>query len=176
MQDNLETRLLTTSFGHELGRITDMSSFPSGFGAAGIDLIGRSDRIAKVVHRAESRYMGGPYDEHIKDMLILYQQIRSAVEQEYGIRFQARIRDPASITLHDVVEDDRGIKELRDKLRAIRSNGGSAESQGVGNFVIGMIKGQREKIVNSLYREMLGSIQSLSRDGKDVSGLGFEDR
>ena len=87
MQDDLEMRVLRTSFGHELGRIASMSFFPSGFGAAEIALIDHSDRIAKAVHRAESRYMGGPYDEHIKDMLILYQQIRAAVGQEYSIRF-----------------------------------------------------------------------------------------
>ncbi len=173
MQGDLET-VLRTSFGHELGRIASMSFFPSGFGAAEIALIDNSDRIAKEVHRDESRYMGGPYDEHIKDMLILYQQIRVVLEQEYGIRLQARIRDLVSIILHDVVEDDHGISELRDKLRAIKSNGGGAESQDAGGFVISVIKGQREKIVNRLHSEMLGSIRSLSSDGKDVSGLGLE--
>ncbi|MEK6876429.1 MAG: hypothetical protein AABX63_03390, partial [Nanoarchaeota archaeon] len=174
MQDDLETRVLRTSFGHKLGRIASMGLVPSGFGAAEIALIDHSDMVTKEVHIGESRYMGGPYDEHVKDMLILYQQIGAAVEQEYGIRLQARIRDPLSIIPHDVVEDDQGIKELRDALRAIKSNGSSAESQDGENSIIGMIKEQREKIVNSLYRDMLGSIQSLSRDGKDVSGLGLE--
>lgn len=174
MQDDLEKRVLRTPFGYEFGRIASMSFFPSGLNVAEIALIDHSDMVAKEVHRDESRYMGGPYDEHVKDMLILYQQIRATAEQEYGIRIQARIRDLVSIILHDVVEDDRGINELRYKLRDIKSNGGGAESQGVGSFVISMIKGQREKIVNRLYSEMLGSIQSLSRDGKDVSGLSLE--
>jgi len=174
MQGDLETRVLRTSFGYEIGRIASMSFFPSGFGAAEIALIDHSDVVAKEVHRDESRYMGGPYDEHIKDMLILYEEIRAAVGQEYGFRFQARIRDLVSIILHDVVEDDRGINEFRDRLRAIKSNGSSAESQVIGSFVIGMIKGQREKIVNRLHSEMLGSIQSLSGGGKDASGLSLE--
>ncbi len=174
MQDDLETRVLRTSFGYELGRITGMSFFPSGFSAAEIALIDHSDMVAKEVHKKESRYMGGPYDEHIKDMLILYQQIRAEVWQEYGIRLPAKIRDLVSIILHDVVEDDHGISQLRSMLRDIKSNEGNAESQVIESFVIGMIKEQREKIVNRLHSEMLGAIQSLSSEGRDVSGLGLE--
>lgn len=146
MQDDLETRVLRAPSGYELGRIAGMSFFPSGLNAAEIALIDHSDMIAKKVHRDESRYMGGPYDEHIKDMLILYQQIGAAVGQEYGIRLQARIRDLVSIILHDVVEDDRGIKELRDKLREIKSNGSSTENQDVRGFVISVLRNEEKRL------------------------------
>ena len=153
---NLEDRVLKTSFGHELGRLVGMGFFPSGFTPAEIALIDFSDDIAKRVHNGESRQMGGPYDEHVKDMTIIYSQISRAVSAEYGISMKPTPRDVISIILHDVVEDHPTINALRKELRAIKSNGAGNGNNNASAFVVSQIKAQREGIVSKLYKDLIG--------------------
>ncbi|MEK6948858.1 MAG: hypothetical protein AABX34_01460, partial [Nanoarchaeota archaeon] len=85
----------------------------------------------------------------------------------------ARIRDPLSIIPHDVVEDDPDISMLRGELRAINPDGEGKNNVGR-DFVIGMIKSQREKIVGKLYYDLLNFINSLGIDGNKTQELRLE--
>src|SRR3989338_2525325 len=107
--DEIVSEVVTTSFGHQMGPIIGMDFFPiNEFTRAELFLMDYDDRQMKRIQKGRSRKMGGPDDEHSKDLILVDLEINRRLEQRYGLRLKGEVYFSSDIR-HDYGENDEVI-------------------------------------------------------------------
>ena len=162
--DEIISEVVTTSFGHQMGPIIGMDSFPiNEFTLAELLLMDYDDRQMKRIQKGRSRKMGGPDDEHSKDLILVDLEINRRLEQRYGLRLKGEVYFSSDIR-HDYGENDEVIDRLRRELKVLRSNGTAADSARV-HDIVSRIKARREAIITSAYEGRMNFIRLLHSSG-----------
>ncbi len=159
----------TTSFGHELGSIVDMSFFKpySGMFSSGeMELMRFADWRSRDLHKGESRLMGGPYQEHTIDFVMEYIEISKEASERYKVPLSLDVAMIISSLEHDIEEDHPDIAKLRGHLKAASSKAldhGQQETKEMAD-IRGQIKKTRRKIVGRFYGQSIEFISSLVKN------------
>lgn len=125
-QDSHQPKIVTTSWGEELGYLVHMSSFPRKyFPDHVIELIDYSDRRNKAIHRENpekrDRKMGGVYDNHPLAMLEIHYKIAAEIAPVIAELMGLKVDDALGLVLdyrgmvskkrHDDFEDHKDLSE-----------------------------------------------------------------
>ena len=171
---NNEPRVYSTSFGYEMGPISQMGFFPKDkFIPSQIALIDFCDVESKKVQKGESRRTGGPYEAHPIVMLNSYFDTvgKLSIPPDYKM--------VSTIIGHDIFEDHHEIKALMKQLKyEIRK---TQETERLENAETTDIKDLRYQInqrravlINEFYREQnlfLGDFDSKNLSKEDDISL-----
>ncbi|MBI2542550.1 hypothetical protein HYV80_07650 [Candidatus Woesearchaeota archaeon] len=124
--------VIKTSWGEELGYLVNMSSFPKRFFSDGeISLIDYSDRRDKEIHKGEGRKMGGVYDSHPLDMVLMHYRIAAEIAPDMvqitGLDLEQILKmfmEPSFVIGtkgHDRVEDHTNLEVPVKEFKAARA-------------------------------------------------------
>lgn len=147
------SNVVTTSFGHQLGDIVDMDFFPmEKFSEWQLATIRYADATNKGVHNGISRRMGGPYDEHIKDAVILYLGIAKSLKLDPDYKVLV------ALILHDSFENHLAIrskiaeiKDIYEKIQDSKANGEKLQNRV--DSIKADISRERLSIIGQMYRD-----------------------
>lgn len=162
------TRVLRTSWGHEIGYLVNLSwlpigeLFPNGEYtdeqiALRLARMDYSDRRTKSIHVGQSRTHGGVYEEHPMDMVRLYFEImkKAGARPKYNTAF--------AIDEHDNLEKAQPIDKLQTDFKNERKRAREADKDSVAETVLtetpemrklrNQIKTTRRRLVTDWYSD-----------------------